>query len=125
MKKILLVDDSPTMLAMEQMLLAGSGFTLATAQNGQEALRRIKVEAPDLVIMDVVMPLLDGFETCKRLRESSATHGLPVILVTTRSEADQVQKGREAGCTDYVTKPIDGAELLRKVRDLLGEPGGA
>ncbi|MBF5044344.1 response regulator [Aggregicoccus sp. 17bor-14] len=120
-KKILLVDDSPTVLAMERMVLGRAGYALVSATNGQEALALARTERPDLVLMDVIMPQMNGFEACAALRASADTAALPVILVTTRSEPEHVEAGYEAGCNDYVTKPFNPAELLAKVAGLLGE----
>lgn len=120
-KKILLVDDSPTVLALERMVLGRAGYALVSATNGQEALALARSERPDLVLMDVVMPQMNGFEACAALRAAPETAHLPIILVTTRSEPEHVEAGYESGCNDYVTKPFDAAELLAKVASLLAE----
>lgn len=121
MKKILLVDDSNTILMMERMVLKKTSYQVITASNGEEGVSRALAERPDLILMDVVMPKMNGFEACRRLREEEATRGIPVIMVTTRGEAQNVEAGFESGCNDYVTKPIDALELLTKLRDQLGE----
>ncbi len=120
-KKLLLVDDSNTVLLMEKMLLANEGYQLVTASNGREAVQKAQAEKPDLILLDVVMPDLNGFEACKQIRAREETRHIPVIMVTTRSEATNVQIGFESGCNDYVTKPINGLELLAKVRSCLGQ----
>lgn len=120
-KKILLVDDSSTMLLMEQMVLNSSGYQVLTARDGEAGLRAAQAHRPDLILLDVVMPKMDGFETCRQLRAHEATRGIPIILVTTRSEAANVEKGFSCGCNDYVTKPINNNELLSKVKNLLGD----
>ena len=120
-KKILLVDDSSTMLLMEQMVLNGGGYQVLTARDGEAGIRAAQVHRPDLILLDVMMPKMDGFETCRQLRAHEATRETPIILVTTRSEAANVEKGFSCGCTGYVTKPINGNELLSKVKDLLGD----
>ena len=119
-KTILLVDDSASMLILEREILGAEPYDLVVARNGRKALDQADAERPDLILLDVVMPKLDGFETCKRLRQDPATREIPIIMVTTRGEGENVEKGYEAGCNDYVTKPIDKAELLAKVSDLLG-----
>jgi DNA-binding response OmpR family regulator len=116
-KKILLVDDSNTVLLMEKMLLAHEGYSLVTATNGQEAVQKAVSEKPDLILLDVVMPDFNGFEACKRIRSRQETRGIPIIMVTTRSEATNVQIGFESGCNDYVTKPINGVELITKIKN--------
>jgi DNA-binding response OmpR family regulator len=120
-KKILLVDDSSTVILMEKMILSKAPYELVVAKDGQEGVEKAVSEKPDLILMDVMMPRLNGFEACKRLRAQDDTAAIPVILVTTRGEAESMKSGHDAGCTDYVTKPINGAELLSKVRAQLGE----
>jgi CheY-like chemotaxis protein len=120
-KKILLVDDSNTVLMMERMILSQGRYELSTARNGKEAIVRARAERPDLILMDVVMPELDGFGALAALREDEATRAIPIIMVTTRSEASSMETGFARGCNDYVTKPVSSAELLAKVRHLLGE----
>lgn len=120
-KKILLVDDSSTSLMMEKMILNKGSYEFVTATNGEEAVEKATEELPDLILLDVMMPKMDGFEVCKELRKREQTESIPIIMVTTRGEAKNVQLGKDTGCNDYVTKPIDSLELLTKVRDQLGE----
>ena len=120
-KKILLVDDSTTVLVMERMILAKYQYDVVEARDGQEGVEKAHAERPDLILMDVVMPRLNGFEAVERLRREEATRSIPVIMVTTRGELESVETGYAAGCTDYVTKPINGLELLTKVRSCLGQ----
>ncbi len=119
-KKILLVDDSSTVILMEKMILAKGPYDLVVASDGQEGVQKALAEKPDLILMDVMMPRMTGFEACKQLRAQKNTAGTPIILVTTRGEEQSVKSGFDAGCNDYVTKPIDGAALLSKVRGYLG-----
>jgi DNA-binding response OmpR family regulator len=118
-KKILLVDDSPTTLMMEQMVLRAQPYNIVTAKNGREAIERAAAEKPDLILLDVVMPEMNGFEACRRIRQHPSTKTTPIIMVTTRGEEQSVETGFESGCSDYITKPINGAELLTKVRGYL------
>jgi DNA-binding response OmpR family regulator len=120
-KKILLVDDSSTVLLMEKMILSKSEYDVVTARDGLEGVEKARCEHPDLILMDVVMPRMDGFEAVRKLREDEATRGIPVIMVTTRGELQSVETGYASGCSDYVTKPINGLELLTKVRSCLGQ----
>jgi DNA-binding response OmpR family regulator len=117
-KKILIVDDSKTVRALEKALLA-SHYDLVEAQDGEEALVKAKAGRPDLILLDVVMPKLDGFETCRRLREMPETANTPVIIVSTRGESENVVSGFTNGCNDYVTKPLNGPELLAKIRSYI------
>jgi DNA-binding response OmpR family regulator len=120
-KKILLVDDSATILMMEKMILTRGPYSMVTACNGEEAVAKAESENPDLILMDVVMPKMDGFEAVRRIRRVTSVAKMPIIMVTTRGEEHNVETGYEAGCTDYVTKPIDGSELLTKLRNYLGQ----
>lgn len=120
-KKILLVDDSNTALMMERMILGRGPYELLTAKDGSEAVEVATCENPDLILMDVMMPKMDGFQAVRRIRETESTREIPIIMVTTRGEEGNIETGYESGCNDYVTKPIDGLELMSKVRSLLGE----
>ena len=122
MKKILLVDDSRTTLLMERMMLEKrTSYQCITASNGAEAIEKAQAESPDLVLMDVVMPQMNGFEACKKLREHERTKEIPVILVTTRGEESYMEAGFQSGCNDYVTKPINGPDLLKLLKSYLNE----
>ncbi len=119
-KKILVVDDSATTLMIEKLILRKGPYELVTASDGVEAIERAVAERPHLILMDVVMPRMTGFDACRALRSRDDTAGIPIILVTTRGEGENVETGYETGGSDYVTKPINAAELLAKVRDQLG-----
>ncbi len=118
-RKILLVDDSPTVLMVERTFLQAERYTLLSAKSGQEAVDVALSEQPSLILMDVVMPGMDGFEACRRLRAAEATRRIPIILVTTRGSPEHVERGYESGCNDYVIKPFEGDELRAKVASLL------
>jgi DNA-binding response OmpR family regulator len=120
-KKILVVDDSKTALLMTTMALAKGPYEITTATDGEQGLERAQAERPDLIVLDVVMPKMDGFETCRRLREQEATRETPVIMLTTRGEGENVEAGYESGCTEYVTKPINTVEFLARVKSCLGD----
>jgi len=120
-KKILLVDDSKTVLMMEQMILNKAAYELVIANDGRQAIAKANDEHPDLILMDVMMPEMGGFEACAHLRSVEATRGIPIIMVTTRGEAESIEKGYASGCSDYITKPINGMELLSKLKNYLGE----
>lgn len=118
-KKILLVDDSKTALMMTQMLLNGEPFQFITAANGEDAVAKARTERPDLIVMDVVMPRMDGFEACRAIRSDATTKNIPIIMVTTRSEQENVTTGFDSGCNDYILKPVNGLELLEKINTFL------
>ncbi|MGA8807253.1 MAG: response regulator [Thermoanaerobaculia bacterium] len=120
-KKILLVDDSNTILMMEKFILRNGPYEILTATNGEEGVLKAAEQMPDLILLDVIMPKMGGFEACRLLRSTRATSQIPIIMVTTRGEAANVEAGWANGCTDYVTKPINSIELLAKVRSFLGD----
>lgn len=119
-KTVLLVDDSPTARMIESLLLKQKGYRLLEAHDGAEGVDVARREAPDLILMDVSMPKLDGFQALEQIRSDPKTTAIPVIMITTRAELEHVQRGYEAGCSEYLTKPINGAELLQRVEKYLG-----
>jgi DNA-binding response OmpR family regulator len=120
-KKILLVDDSETSLLMSRMILSKANYDIVIAKNGADGVDRAVAERPDLVLLDVVMPKMNGFEACTAMRARHETEKTPIIMVTTRGEGSSVETGFAAGATDYITKPVNGLELLTKVRNILGD----
>ncbi len=118
-KTVLLADDSNTILMMERMLLAKEPYDIVVAKDGQEAYEKALSEQPDLILLDVIMPKMTGFEVCQKLRQLAQTKSTPILLVTTRGEAENIEKGYQVGCNDYITKPINNVEFLAKVRDHL------
>src|SRR5262245_3839530 len=98
--RILMVDDSQTVLTFERMMLKAEGYELATASNGKAALAAIQQHRPDLVLLDVVMPEMDGVECCRQIKADTATRDLPVIMVTTKGDQGMVTSAYAAGCDD-------------------------
>jgi DNA-binding response OmpR family regulator len=122
-RKILLVDDSATTHMWIKMVLNKSAYDMVSARDGVEGVATALAEKPDLVLMDVVMPRMDGFTAVREIRAHASMRNVPIIMVTTRAEAKNVEEGFASGCSDYITKPIDGLELLTKIRNTLeGEP---
>lgn len=124
-KKVLVVDDDTDDLKMISMILEPEGYDVVTAENGVEALEKVESEDPDLILLDVMMPELNGFAACDRLKSSPASQGIPVVLLT--GVARQITKTRypingvlRAEAEEYLEKPVDPEELLKVVAGLLG-----
>jgi DNA-binding NarL/FixJ family response regulator len=116
--RILVVDDTPRNIKVLDAMLAPRGYAVVTASSGAEALLKVAAEPPDLVLTDVIMPNMDGYELCRRLRADSATRLLPVVMVTASGDREKVS-ALEAGADDFVQKPFNQAELLARVASLL------
>ena len=116
---ILVVDDIPENVELLEAYLIPEKYDVVTAYNGIEALERVKETPPDIVLLDVMMPQMDGFEVCQNLKNDEQTQFVPVVMVTALKERDDKIKGIEAGADDFLTKPIDKVELLTRIRSLI------
>jgi CheY-like chemotaxis protein len=119
-KKILLVDDSATILLLEQRIL-GPFYDVITAKDGSSAVVKALAEQPDLIVLDMIMPGMDGLSACQALRAEQATRQTPIVMMTSQKEESHVKAGYRSGCSAYLTKPIDGPALLATVRGYLSE----
>jgi class 3 adenylate cyclase/CheY-like chemotaxis protein len=117
--KILVVDDTPKNVKLLADVLSAKGYAVTTASSGAEALAKVEADEPDLVLLDVVMPEMSGYEVCRKIRENPATQILPVVMVTALDPGEERIKGLDAGADDFLTKPINQAELLARIRSLL------
>ncbi len=117
-RKIMVVDDSPTERAFVKGILKKNGFQVITADSGEAAIERCKTEQPDLILMDVLMPGLNGFQATRTIAQGESTKHIPVIIVSTKDMATDKIWGLRQGAKDYVTKPIDERELLDKIAAL-------
>jgi putative two-component system response regulator len=116
---ILIVDDQPQNIELLEAYLAPQGYKIVKAANGEEALRKLSDNRIDLILLDVMMPGMDGFEVTRKVRQNATHRLLPIILVTALRETEDRVKGIEAGCDDFISKPVDKMELLARVRSLL------
>jgi PleD family two-component response regulator len=117
--RILVVDDEPTVIQMVTRYLGGSGYLLDSATNGQEALQKVHRRAPDVLLLDVSMPVIDGLSVCRNLRQDFRTKGLPIILLTAKISLEDRLKGYKSGADDYVIKPFDLDELKVRIEGAL------
>lgn len=120
MARILLVEDNENNRDMLLRRLERKGYQVSAAVDGREGLEKAKAENPDLILMDMSLPVLDGWEATRQLKADGATRGIPVIALTAHAMASDEQKAREAGCDDFDTKPIELPRLLEKMERLLG-----
>lgn len=112
---ILIVDDGPANIKMLEILLKTENYKTVAATSGAQALEIVKDIIPDLILLDVMMPGMDGFQTCKRFKESEATQNIPIIFLSAKTEADDIVQGFKMGAVDYITKPFNRIELLARV----------
>jgi len=117
--RVLIVDDTRTSQYLHRTLLEDQGYEVSVATTGEEALEKVEVFEPDLVLMDVVMPGIDGIECCRRIRKLPNVEDLKIMMVTAATGYNRISEAFTAGCDDYITKPIDEIELLQKAKDLL------
>ena len=121
-KKILIVDDDPDQREMIRSSLKEAGFEISTATNGVEGLEKARSGSPDLIILDVMMPKMDGFAVCVTLREDDTTASIPILMLTGLCSYISQLTGLESGATDYLVKPFDPEQLVSKVEALLCQP---
>lgn len=118
--KILIVDDEPNNVDFLEQALEDSGYQLITATNGQEALNKIQSEQPDLILLDLNMPVMDGFTVLAKVKEDPNLRDIPVIIISSEHESKSVVKGIKQGAEDYLTKPVNAGLLVKKVKEFLG-----
>lgn len=121
MKKVLIIDDEPEILSILSFRISNWGYDPVTAGSGKEGLEIAEEEIPDLVILDVMMPGMDGFETLKRLKQSDKTNTIPVMMITVANAKLDIERAISMGAKFYLTKPYDAQELKSKIIQLIGE----
>ncbi len=123
-RKILAVDDEKNIVRLVQVNLERQGYEVVTANDGKEALEKVESERPDLVVLDVMMPYMDGFEVLQNLRRNSATRDIPVIMLTAKAQDADVFKGWQSGVDCYLTKPFNPIELVSFVKRIFSSLDG-
>jgi len=116
---VLVVDDEPQARSMMRLIMVRAGFDVLEAKDGYEALDEVERQVPDLMILDIMMPGIDGFYVCQRLRADDRTAELPIIVLSAKTDADSIKRGKEVGATMYLTKPVSPDELTRHVREVI------
>ena len=122
-KKILIVDDDAFVRLPLEFVLRREGFEPATATNGHEALASIERDPPQLIVLDVMMPGPDGFETCEAIKRDARFSSIPVVLLSSRWRPTDRERGREVGAADFLSKPCSPADLISRVRELVSDGG--
>lgn len=123
-KKILAVDDERHIVRLVEVNLVRAGYEVVTAYDGREALEKVKTEKPDLIVLDVMMPYMDGFEVLKTLKAEPETAEIPVIMLTAKAQDADIFRGWQSGVDCYLTKPFNPMELLTFVKRIFDETGG-
>ncbi|SEO48772.1 response regulator transcription factor [Aquisalimonas asiatica] len=118
-QSVLIVDDEPNIILSLRFLMKAEGYRVRVAQDGSEAIAAVQQEAPDLVLLDVMLPGRDGYQICEELRRMPACANTRIIMLTARGRPVDAEKGLATGADDYVSKPFSTRDLLRRVRDLL------
>jgi len=117
MKKVLVVEDDPSLLELEKSILE-EYYAVQTAENGKEALLKIRQEKPDLIILDLMMPVMDGYQLCEELKKEKGLDTIPIVMVTAKNKHEDMEEGYLSGAQGYIFKPFTAKDLL-KVTDLL------
>lgn len=119
-KRILVCDDDPVILRLLQVNLELEGYDVLLAHHGEQAVEVAEAELPDLIVLDIMMPRLDGYQTVERLKASDRTKPIPVLFLSAKAQQSDIERGREHGVDDYLTKPFDPTDLLEVVERLVG-----
>ncbi len=119
MTRVLIVDDSPTEASRMKSMLSRHGYDVLEAENGEEGVAKAKAELPDIVLMDIVMPGINGFQATRQLSRNEATSAIPVVIVTTKDQETDRVWGKRQGAKGYLTKPLEEKLLMSTIRDVL------
>ncbi len=119
-KKILLVEDEPQLVDMLKLRLEANNYEVAIAYDGKQALEKAQTEQPDLIILDLLLPKLDGYTVCGLLKKDARHAHIPIVVLTARAQEADIKMGKEVGADEYITKPFEPKVLLEKINNLLG-----
>ncbi len=119
--KILVVEDEESLLMLERILLSSKGYSVTGVMDGKAALAEVTANPPDLVILDIMLPEMDGFEVCRQIKENPTTSAIPVVMLTAKKSNQDVTRGMEVGADAYITKPFKSAKVIEVIEGLLGK----
>jgi CheY-like chemotaxis protein len=117
--RILVVDDEPTLVRLMEFILAKQGHTMLVANNGEEALEKARSERPDLILLDIMMPRIDGYDVARTIRADPQIRETPIIMLSAKAHDEDIEKGMEVGVNEYITKPFAPDRLVEVVNDYL------
>lgn len=120
-KRVLIVDDNQDAIHILTAVLKRGGYLVSVAKNGVDAIDKVREEQPALILLDIMMPKMDGFEVCQEIKGNEETRNIPILMITARKDAESRKRGLEVGASEYLVKPIHPAEVLRKVQEYLGD----
>ena len=117
--KILIVEDEPYLLKLESILLSSKGYEIEGVSDGQAALDAVATMKPDLLLLDIMLPKINGFEVCRQIKANEATCHIPVIMLTAKNSAEDFAKGKQVGANDYITKPFKSVKVIKAIQRFL------
>lgn len=119
-KHLLIVDDEEDMRFILNAGLRGLGYEISTAENGEQCLEKVAQKKPDLILLDIMLPALNGYQVCQELKKNPRFNDIPILLMSAKSEEEDKAKGKEAGASGYITKPFDMSDMAQEIRRFLG-----
>ena len=120
--RILIVEDEESLLKLESILLTSKGYDVTGVMDGRSALEEVAKNKPDLIILDIMLPELDGFEVCRRIRENPDTSHIPVVMLTAKKSSQDLARGKQVGADEYITKPFKSAKVMEIIERLMNKP---
>ena len=119
--KILVVEDEESLLMLERILLSSKGYSVTGVMDGKAAIEEIAANRPDLVILDIMLPEMDGFEVCRQIKDNPETNAIPVVMLTAKKSNQDVTRGMQVGADAYITKPFKSAKVIEVIEGLIGK----